>query len=434
MRHALVRGLQCKPLSPSREREVVNGEHDRLDLRLREGRLDGETMRAVAGAVAAFHERAEPVDPAAIDATEHVGELVRLELGGALPPEAKRAERVQLDFLARESERIELRAQQRRVRHVHGELGLEHVFVDARGEVQLIDRLDTDPRLRRIDVCADVALLADELAVEGRSDLAERFLADYAAASDDFDLYPLVDFYAGLRASLRGKLAAERAALAGPGERGERSAARARRYFLLALAARRQPLLPPVVVATGGQVASGKSTLARALAAEIGAPVVSTDRTRDCLLGMRPGGELHEVHWEQAYEPGFSERVYGEVLRRAGAVLASGRPVVVDGCFRSRVQRAAVQALAAAYGYPFYFVEARIPLDVQRARLHERSLRDGEPDSTWHDIAEALRREWEPAYELDPTQRLVLDTSQPLVFSVAELRAALPTWPDRLTG
>ena len=48
---------------------------------------------------------------------------------------------------------------------------------------------------------------------------------------------------------------------------------RARRYARLSIATAHRPILPPVVVATGGQVASGKSTVSRMLRAR-GVPVI----------------------------------------------------------------------------------------------------------------------------------------------------------------
>ena len=100
---------------------------------------------------------------------------------------------------------FEQRAAAGHVRDGHGNLGLEHVFIDNDSNVRIIDRLEFDPRLRQFDVCADIASLSAHLAARGRADLAESFLADYAAEANDFDLYPLVDFYASLRASIQGK-------------------------------------------------------------------------------------------------------------------------------------------------------------------------------------------------------------------------------------
>ena len=162
-----------------------------------------------------------------------------------------------------------------------------------------------------------------------RARAAELFVADYARIANDFDLYPLLDFYSSLRATIRGKLDWLGADRFGANPRqAERYRERARRFFALALVAPRRPLLPATVVVMAGQVASGKSTVARHVARRIGAPVVSTDATRDFLLGARVSGDLHEIRWEGSYESGFGERVYAETLRRAGEVLASGRPVV----------------------------------------------------------------------------------------------------------
>jgi predicted kinase len=308
------------------------------------------------------------------------------------------------------------------------------VFVSGDASVRIIDRLEFDPRLRQLDVCADIASLSAHLAAAGRADLAERFLADYAMAANDFDLYPLVDFYTSLRASLQGKIEWFYAdhfphdPLAADERR-----ARARRCFKLAASAPRQAGLPPTVVAVGGLVASGKSTVARQLGREIGAPVISSDLTRDFLLGARLNEDLHELHWEQAYEPGFGDRVYDEVMRRAGAVLGSGRPVVLDGCFRFAAQRLRARELAREFGHPFLFVEARASEELCRKRLRERSVRDAEPDSTWIEIANQLRAQWEPLDKLTGEERVTLDTSLPLADNTERLRARLPTWPAGLT-
>jgi predicted kinase len=410
---------------------------DRLDQRLATARLDDGDLHAVARAIAIFHAAAPRIDLAPDEALAALRAHVRPADGErreAAPEALGRAERVQLDFVDREAGRLAERVRGGRVREVHGELGLEHVYVDARGHVELVDRASPDDPMRRIDVCADVALLADELAAAGRADLAERFVAAYAVSADDFDLYPVIDFYASLRASLRARLELDRAAGTHRRTIAEWHAARAHRFLKLALAVARQPLLPPALIATGGQVASGKSTVADALARAIGAPVVNTDRTRSALLGAHGDVSPHEIHWERAYAPGFARRVYDEVLRRATEVLVSGRPVLVDGCFRSRAQRAAVRALAQRYGVPFYFVEVRVGEASQRERLRERARRDGEPDATWLDIAEALRRDWEPPDDLAASEHLVVDTDRPLAANLDALRAALPTWPERLTG
>ena len=261
-------------------------DRDRADLRVEHDRLGNDEICAIAHRVAAFHEVAPRVEG---DSRAMLGEAIEFE---PPPPESKvtvnldpepaiEAARWQRTFLSEHIALFEQRAASGCLRDGHGDLGLEHVFVDDDGNAQIINRLEFDPRLRKLDTCADIASFSTDLATAGRADLAERFLAHYAAEANDFDLYPLIDFYASLRASLRGKLEwfyADHFANDPLG--AERRRERAERCFKLAASAKWRPLLPPVVVAVGGLVASGKSTVAKHLGREIGAPVISSDRAR----------------------------------------------------------------------------------------------------------------------------------------------------------
>ena len=418
-------------------------DHHRAQRRLSEGVLDELMLRRVATRIARFHERARGVAVQSASGPVFVlDELIRITIspedGGAmapLPKAAARAEQWQRELLTSHESRFVARAQTDSIRLGHGELALDHVFVDDAGEVRILAGLEVAPELRNADVAADVALLAADLAGQRRVDLAERFVAEYARLANDFDLYPLLDFYTSLRASLRAKLDWTAAALGGAD--AERYRQRAERFLELATAIPRRSLLPPLVVAVGGQVASGKSTVALEIARRIGAPVVGADATRDFLLGARLNEDLHEVRWAESYAADLPERVYGEVLRRAGEVLVSGRPVVIDGCFRSMNQRLGARSLAKRFELPFLFVEATVSPEVQTARLEERATRDAVPLSDWQSIADQLRGQWQPVTGLAPDEHLALDTARPLASCLDRVEARIPTWPEgphRLAG
>jgi hypothetical protein len=231
----------------------------------------------------------------------------------------------QLGFLERRSTRFRERVEEGRIRDGHGDLRLEHVYFEG-AEPVVIDCVEFNDRLRSGDAAADVAFLAMELTARSRPDLAEAFLAAFALESDDHDLYGVVDFYAGYRAWVRGKVAAFPAAdPTTPPEKAARKAEEARSLFVLARSyAEDRPGTPPVI-AVGGLIGSGKSTLAEALGRAVPVPVISSDRVRKALAGV-PATERAPA---SAYTAAFTARTFDEMLRRAGVVLDSGRGVVL---------------------------------------------------------------------------------------------------------
>lgn len=151
--------------------------------------------------------------------------------------------------------------------------------------------------------------------------------------------------------------------------------------------------------------------------------MVEADRTRKHMLGLRPQDHVHVGAWQGAYDPAFTEDVYGEVLRRAEVVLASGRSVVVDASFRSREMRSAARGLARRLRVPFRFVECAAPPAVCRARLATRP--DGASDATAAIFDDFCAR-FEPAHDLSAEERLVVDTGGPPGVALAAVRGWVP--------
>ena len=90
----------------------------------------------------------------------------------------------------------------------------------------------------------------------------------------------------------------------------ETARAEARRYLLLAEAARRRSVLEPVLVAVAGGIASGKSTLAERLGEELSAPVVER-------------GSNAQVHDSASPRPRMPPRAHGRARTTARSARAS---------------------------------------------------------------------------------------------------------------
>lgn len=415
-------------------------DEDRADVRLRDGRLTAADLERVAGRVAAFHERARSDEETARFGTlEEITCDVRdnFEQGrGAAcdylgETEAAAIEAGQLGFLSDQSAFFEDRVLSGRVREGHGDLRLEHIYLDDEGGVRVLDCIEFNDRFRFLDVCSDVAFLSMDLACSGRGDLAEHFLAEYARMSNDYDLYPLVGFYESYRAYVRGMV---NAILAGdadaPAPIRKRSADVARRHYLLALeslpaqSSTGRSAVPPMVLAVGGIVASGKSTIAARVGSEALAPVVGSDRTRKSLLGVGSTTSVSSAPWTDAYSAEMTEQVYEEVFRCARSVLQSQRPVVIDASFRARAHREAVRGLARDEGVPFLFIECRAPVDVCRERLSQRDQEPSVSDARAAILEDFVAR-WEPVDELELSEHLSLETSASLEVNVEAVRSRL---------
>ena len=90
-----------------------------------------------------------------------------------------------------------------------------------------------------------------------------------------------------------------------------------------------------------GLSGTGKSFLANALAARLGAVVISSDVVRKRLVGVEPT-ERHVEPWQRGiYAPELTERTYEAMLAEAGPHLERGRPVILDATFMLRRHREA---------------------------------------------------------------------------------------------
>ncbi|HLF32062.1 MAG TPA: AAA family ATPase [Xanthomonadales bacterium] len=391
----------------------------RADVLLRKGQLRRDHMHRLATRLASFHAGAER--SAAIDSfgslacirqnvLENFAQAQGLNACCISQQQEREIENRQLGFLEQHRDLFEQRIRAGRICDGHGDLRLEHIYLAA-NSLDIIDCIEFNERFRYADVCADLTFLVMDLAHQGRADLAEDLLADYAQCSGDYDLYALADFYTGYRAYVRAKVASFLASDEQAGADARAAAEHnARGYYLHALSAQREPLTAPMLIAVGGLIASGKSHTSRQLSHLLHCPAVDTDRTRKHLLGVGFETRVDAAAFSEAYGQEFTARVYAEVLRRAEAVLNSRRSVIIDATFRSAAERGAARQLATRLGLPFCFIECQAPRGIALQRLQERARAPSVSDARV-DIYDEFARTWEPVTELDPAQWLTLDTS-----------------------
>lgn len=370
------------------------------------GALTAEQVAAVAARIAGFHEAATPYrapDPVGLlidRVTRDLDDVDDIDAG----VEADAARRFAASIAARHGAEIRQRSDEGWVREGHGDLRAEHVLVDP---LAIVDRLEFDVALRRADVADDVAFLAMDLERLDARWAADALLDAYGACGGRLASTGLAATFAWRRAIVRLKVAllARDPTLARGFERlADRLAWRAR---------------GPLTLVVCGPPASGKSTIAAALARLLELPVVSSDVVRKGLVGVPPTDRADV----SAYADAVSDRVYADLATRARRHVEVEGGVIVDATMRRASRR---HELLATLGNDVRWVwcDASVELVAERARRRERDDPSRVSDAG-ADVAVALARAFEPLDELDPATVCRLAAERGLEEGIAAIAAWL---------
>ena len=250
----------------------------------------------------------------------------------------------------------------------HGDLLADDIFCLDDGP-RVLDCLEFDDRLRFGDSLADVAFLAMDLERLGRPDLASEFLARYQDASGDCWPPSLAHHHIAYRAQVRAKVAAVRWS-----QGDTASAETAARLLALGHDHLRRARVRLVLV--GGNPGTGKSTVARGVAAPLDALVVRSDEVRKSLAGLEPLTPSPAPLDEGLYRPAMTDATYTELLARARTALELGRTVVLDATWRDPRWRDAAAGVASAAAADLVELRCVASLDVALERVRRRTGAD----------------------------------------------------------
>lgn len=371
-------------------------------------------LRAIAEVLARFHsvaERGPSVDAeGAADAVWARWRQNLRELEGygkvVTHTSVRQATRMAGQFIAGRQTLFDQRIAERHIVDGHADLLADDIFCLPEGPA-LLDCLEFDDRLRYVDGVDDAAFLAMDLEFLGHKALGAYFLDQYLRRADDQAPPALVHFYISYRAVVRAKVDCIRV-LQGHAE----SRDDARRHLCIALEHLRMGAVRLIII--GGGPGTGKSTLSRSLAADIGAQVISTDDTRrELQQGGRISGSAGTLR-AGLYTPENVDLVYDEVCRRAQRLLAGGQTVILDGTWRDPRHRRSAYAIAGELSVPVVEFVCRTGLDDAKARIATRV--DTSSDATV-EMAAPLTPDlddWVSAHRVD--------TGRPLHESTAEAR------------
>jgi uncharacterized protein len=302
------------------------------------------------------------------------------------------------------------------VRRGHGDLHLGNIAL-IEGRPVPFDALEFDPVVASGDVLYDLAFLLMDLVERKLAAAANVVLNRYLTETrrpEDLDALAALPFLMSMRAAIRAKVTAARAALAPAADRTatERAAAA---YFDLAMALIAPP--PPRLVAVGGLSGTGKSLLARALAPDVlphpGAVVLRSDIERKALFGAAETDRLPA----EAYTREITARTYAVLVDKARRAITAGHSAVVDAVFSETAERDTVAAVSRANGVAFAGLFLTADLATRITRIGHRTS-----DASDADAAVARRQE---EYALGSLEWSTVDASGTPDDTLARAKAAL---------
>lgn len=169
----------------------------------------------------------------------------------------------------------------------------------------------------------------------------------------------------------------------------------------------------PFLLQMAGWMGSGKSTIARALATQIGAVVLDHDTTKSSVMAV---GVDDVVAGKASYELLFA---------LAADALGDGHAVIIDSPSAYDAIPARGLALAQRARVGYYFVECECPEDICDVRITARTPRPSQVANV--DAARGVRRSTTRSPHRPATGVLTLDTTRPFDSCVAEVLAYLDT-------
>jgi uncharacterized protein len=384
-----------------------------LDRMVAEGAVNEATIDRVAGRLSQFHRQARRGPevyaygrPNAIRRNweENFTQTARY-VGRTITPQSYDAIR---DWVARwmvnSDELLRSRVRDDRICDGHGDLRCESICVT--DGICIFDCIEFNNRFRCGDVASEVAFLEMDLYVRGRPDLGYYFSECYRRHTGDHELFSLMPFYRCYRAYVRGKVLSFRLDEPEFSEEERRAAAtRATNYFKLA---RRYaaPLERPTVIAVMGLSGTGKTSVARSIAVELGLQVVSSDARRKELFKQ---AAHQEGYGEGIYGPEANRLTYQALLDRGRDLFEENRGVILDATFQRADDRRRARELASALGAEWRLIECQMAPDLLRSRLANRTD-DGLSDATWETYLRQ-REQFEPVTESAGATHLPLDNS-----------------------
>ena len=267
-------------------------------------------------------------------------------------------------FFSQYQDLFRQRVETHKIKECHGDLHLKNICL-WRNQIQLFDRIEFNMSFRFVDTMYDVAFIVMDLEANQRQDLANVFLNSYLEYSGDWEGLQILPLYLSRQAYVRAKVnsfLSEDSQVSQAKQQLAQKAAQA--YYRQAYDYTQTQ--PSSIIMMSGLSGSGKSTVAKEIAKNIGAIQLRSDAVRKHLAGI----SLNETG--DIYTPEMTQKTYDRILELGIMLTRAGYKVILDAKYDRIALRQAVIKQAQANNIPLKIVHCDAPIAVLRDRLNQR--------------------------------------------------------------
>lgn len=197
-----------------------------------------------------------------------------------------------------------------------------------------------------------------DLDCEGYPQIARRLLKEYIKQTGDRGVMMLMDFYKCYRAFVRAKVNCLRLRQAESADEEQRLGHLAQQHLDLAYEYALQFSRTTIYVVCD-MIASGKSTVAGALAEALQIKTINSDVVRKKLFSQQSFESRNADFGEGMYRKGATAVTYDKLLKASQEQIRNGHSVILDATFSREYQRRDVLRMAADTDTNIVFIECR---------------------------------------------------------------------------